>query len=85
LPSLPKLNENLALLRCSNNIIYDILDTNNIPTVKQKLITLNKFKNLYYSLKYKQKFRQILWKQIREPKIIKEYHPDNLGEMFKDI
>jgi Leucine-rich repeat (LRR) protein len=85
LPSLPKLNDNLTLLYCSNNIICDILNTNDIPKVKKMLIILDKFRHLYYSLKYKQQFRQILWKQIREPKIIKENHPDNLGEMFKDI
>jgi Leucine-rich repeat (LRR) protein len=83
---LPRLNDNLIELVCHNNIIYEILNTNDIPTVKEMLIILNKFKHLYYSLKYKQKFRQILWKQIREPKIMKEYHPHNLdlSEMFKN-
>jgi len=44
----------------------------------KKIKTLNKFRYNYYCLKLKKKFRDILWKNIREPKIIKKYSPQNL-------
>ena len=33
---------------------------------------------MYYSLKYKNKFRNWLWIKVREPKIQKYYHPNCL-------
>lgn len=46
---------------------------------------VNRVKHLFWSLKYKQKFRDILWKKIRLPKIEKHYHPDNLKELLIDV
>ena len=39
---------------------------------------MNRFKELYYGLKYKAQFRYLLWVKVREPKIQQHYHPDNL-------
>lgn len=46
--------------------------------------TLNKFRELYYTLKYKSKFRYLLWEKIREPKIRMKYHPDNLMKILEE-
>lgn len=37
---------------------------------------------MFYALKYKKQFHQWLW-HIREPKIRKRYHPDNLIKMLE--
>ena len=46
---------------------------------------MNKVKELFWSLKYKTKFRDWLWEKVRLPKIEKQYHPDNLKELLLDI
>ena len=44
---------------------------------------LNRFRELFYALKYKQKFRDLLWTKVREPKIRAKYHPDNLVNLLE--
>jgi E3 ubiquitin-protein ligase SspH2 len=80
---LPKLNENLKILYCNNyNLIY--LLNENINIIKKNINILNKFRFLYYCLKFKKQFRILLWIKIREPKIKKKYNPiyliNNLSE-----
>jgi len=53
-----------------------------IDITKEKIQRINKFRHLYYSLKYREKFRDWLWKKIREPKIKKHYHPNNLFDFW---
>ena len=67
------LNEELEELTCENNPIYEIINTNDIQIITQKLRVLNQFRYLYYSLKYKKRFRDWLWVKIREPKIRERY------------
>jgi len=45
---------------------------------------LKTFRELYYTLKFKQRFRDILWVKIREPKIRAKYHPQHLIELFDE-
>jgi hypothetical protein len=42
-----------------------------------------RFKELFYTLKYKKRFRDLLWVRIREPKIRNKYHPDNLIKLLE--
>jgi len=81
---LPDIPENLAILYFVHNpiynLIYEIINTNNLVIIKQKIRILNTFRYLYYSLKFKNRFKKMLWETIREPKIIKKYHPDYLIE-----
>ena len=72
------LNEKIILLCCSNNPIYEIINSYNTPVIKQKLRVLNQFRYLYYSLKFKKRFRDWLWIRIREPKIREKYSHDYL-------
>ena len=37
--------------------------------IKKNIKTLNNFRNTYYYLKFKQRFRDLLWIKVREPKI----------------
>ena len=42
---------------------------------------LQKFRYTYYAVKFKQKFKRWLWEKVREPKIMKKFHPDYLNEL----
>lgn len=46
---------------------------------------LFQFKYLYYSLKYKSRFRHWLWIKVREPKIREYYSPVNLEKILSGI
>ena len=68
-----RLNTKLVVMDYINNPIYEIINTNDIDKIKQKLRVLNQFKYLYYSLKFKKRFRDLLWVKIREPNIREKY------------
>jgi len=67
------LNEKLQIIYYHNNPIYEIINSDNRDTIKQKMQILNNFRYSYYCLKFKKKFRDLLWMKIREPKIIERY------------
>jgi len=66
-------------------IYYDSIIYNNIHILKEKINTLNQFRFTFYCYKFKNKLRQWLWVNIREPKIKEKYHPDKLFELLKNI
>lgn len=70
-----RLNEKLEIIRYNNNPICEIIGGTNAI---KKLNILNNFRYLYYSLKYKKRFRDLLWVKIREPKIREKYSHDYL-------
>ena len=79
--SLPYLNENLGKIDISHNPISEFIGENIVlNNIKIKIQKLNDFRYLYYSIKYKKIFRYLLWEKIREPKIMKKYHPSYLIE-----
>ena len=45
--------------------------------------TIKRFREVFYTLKFKQRFRFILWEKVRLPKIQNKYHPDNLNKMLE--
>jgi hypothetical protein len=49
-----------------------------IAKLRNQINIINQFRELFYALKYKKKFQQLLWVHIREPKIRNKYHPNNL-------
>jgi Leucine-rich repeat (LRR) protein len=72
----------LTCLNYSNNDICDVIGINPfINSLKQKINTLNNFRVLYYALKFKKQFKRWLWERVREPKIIKQFHPDHLNKL----
>jgi hypothetical protein len=62
---------------------YNISMSDYIIKIRQEITIMNRFKELFYALKYKKQFRDWLWVRIREPKIRKKYHPDNLMKMLE--
>ena len=79
---LPHLNENLQKLCCYGNPINEIIK-GNIRRDKKQIQTINNFRYFYYYLKFKKRFRDLLWLKIREPKIRKKCNPSNLLENIK--
>jgi Leucine-rich repeat (LRR) protein len=69
----------LKKIDCLNNPIYDIIG-NDI----EKLRKLTKFRNFYFSLKYKQQIVNWLWELVRKPRIEKMYHPTNLLKFMNE-
>jgi hypothetical protein len=76
----------------SGTPIGKILSPANIPSVslphsydvmRSNLQILNRFRELYYTLKYKNQFRQWLWIKVRLPRIEQAHHPDRLQEALE--
>jgi Leucine-rich repeat (LRR) protein len=67
-----------------NNPIYDIIHNDNFDIVKRNIIIINKFRHLYYCIKFRDQFRKLLWEKIREPKIVKKYGPNYLIKHLGD-
>ena len=83
LTSLPYLNKNLHEIHFKNNPICKIIDIEIEKDICNKQIqTLNNFRHLYWCLKFKKQLNKWLWEKIREPKIMKQYHPNYL---FKNL
>ena len=59
--------------------------TTHLNQLKKTIITLDNFKYLFYSLKYKEKFRAFFWEKIRLPKIQEKYHPANLQKLIEHL
>ena len=77
LTSLPYLNKKLKI-SCENNPM--IITGKTRCEFKKNIEKFNNFRHLYYSLKFKNKFRHWLWSKVMEPKAMKKYHPDYLLE-----
>ncbi len=77
LTTIPLMN-NLQILYCNNNPINDLIE-NSID----KLKILNKFKELFYTLKCKKRLRNFYYDKVIRPKIEFKYHPDKLIELIE--
>jgi len=93
LPVLPRLrwfvcetNSIISLPEEINNIIYDIYNTPTFIRIElnDKKTQIKRFRSLYYHLKFKKVFRELLWK-IRVPKIQEKYSPENISKMLNGL
>ena len=73
MPHLPALNTKLTYINC------DLLCCSTI--FSNKIAILMKFRFTFYCFKLKNKFKRWLWEKVREPKIMKKFHPDHLNEL----
>ena len=90
LTCLPLLPSALEELYCVNNQFMDFYITKGeltmseyITKVRKQIAIINHFRYLFYALKYKKQFYKWLWVYVREPKIQKRYHPNNLITMLE--
>jgi hypothetical protein len=77
---LPILNERIETFSFDENPISEIVNGENISVIKMQIQTINNFRDLYYSLKFKNQFKYWFWEKVMEPKIMKKYHPSYLLE-----
>ncbi len=78
------MNEKLQELYCDGNPINEIIKGNVLRDKNKQIQTINNFRYLYYSLKFKKRFLDLLWMKIREPKIRKKYYPGNLMKNIEE-
>ena len=78
--------DNLEMLDCSYNPINNIVRhyNNDIKVTKSRVKTLNRFRDLFHALKYKNKFRTWMMNVIEKIALIK-YSPDNLEVVLMDV
>ena len=88
LTSLPELNTSLEELYCSYNQLpfklncCGFLQNEKRNKLNQYIKCLERFKELYHTLKFKRQFRDWLWIKVRLLKIQNQFHPDKLEEML---
>jgi hypothetical protein len=84
--SMPEIKSNITFLNfeCEVFGIYKGNNPENYKIINQ-INTINQFKSTYYHLLCKKKLRKWLWKRVREPKIQRMYHPDNLKKILDNI
>ena len=80
----PNFPDKLIGLFCFDNPITPVLYCYDLNVTKQKVKRLNSFRYLYYCLKFKKRFRKFLWEKVREPKIMKQYHPSYLEDHLNE-
>jgi Leucine-rich repeat (LRR) protein len=83
LTSLPLLPDSLTMIVYDDNPIHDnLMELNTtIDTVQQTVLILNRFRYLYYCLRYKIKFIQWFLK-VNEAKIMAKTHPDKVAALL---
>jgi len=84
LTSLPNLPEKLVIISYYDNPIFEIIKNNSLYILKQNNAKINRFRELYYCIKYKNKFREWLWEKVRKPSAMKLYSPEYLLNNLKD-
>jgi hypothetical protein len=87
------LPENLEkMIRDNLNFLYDsprtqinnLIFNNNLVIINIKINILNKFRYLYYCLKFKKQFRYWLWEIVKKPIIENKFNPKYLIENIVD-
>ena len=78
---LPSITSNIHELYCDEISNYNVFNNFNFIINCEIIKTLLNFRFTYYCLKLKNKFKKWLWEKVREPKIMKKFHPDHLNEL----
>jgi hypothetical protein len=79
------MNANGELDQMANYVNYINENVNQTFLLREKIQTLYHFRSLFYTLKYKDRFRDFLWDKIRRPKIEAKYHPSNLQKLIDEL
>jgi hypothetical protein len=79
------MNANGELDQMANYVNYINENVNQTFLLREKIQRLHHFRSLFYTLKYKDRFRDFLWDKIRRPKIEAKYHPSNLQKLIDEL
>jgi hypothetical protein len=81
---LPLLPPTLETINFENNPISEYFNAFNIQLLRKQVNILYKFRSTYYHLKFKQRFRNLLWSK-REERTRIFYSPENLLKLVEEI
>jgi len=81
---LPLLPPSLKIIHFENNPMCEYFNTFNINILRTQVSIVYKFRSTYYHLKFKQRFRNILWTK-REERVRAFYSPENLKILICNI
>jgi Leucine-rich repeat (LRR) protein len=81
---LPLLPETIDTIYIDNNPMVEYFSCFDITLLRKQVCIVYNFRSTYYHLKFKTKFRNLLWK-MREPRIQKYYSPENLIRLLETI
>ena len=77
---IPILPVKLREILCEENPL--IYKENTISCINQTNKILGRFQELYYHLKCKKQFREILWERIRQKHIKEDFHPSKIRQLL---
>jgi Leucine-rich repeat (LRR) protein len=75
---------NMNILYRSADAYHGVTDEINITAIKkinEKSKIYIKFRELYFALKFKKQFRDLLWLRVRQPALLEKYHPKYLSDL----
>jgi hypothetical protein len=78
------LPETLQTIHFENNPMSEYFNAFDIDLLRKQVSIVYKFRSTYYHLKFKQRFRNLLWTK-REERARIFYSPENLIIIIKDI
>jgi hypothetical protein len=84
---LTQLNKENIIMSDGQKIIheYNEIQLHNTSNIIIIYNFLNNFKYLYYCIKFRNQFRNLLWIKVREPKIKEYYNPKNLIKLLNQM
>jgi hypothetical protein len=66
-----------------NNISFISLhNVEELQTIKNKIKVFHNCKYIIYSFKCRKQFRKLLWEKVREPKIRRQFAPENILDIL---
>ena len=83
LTGMPTLPQNLIRLYFENNPIFEIVNHTSLIEINRDIRTLNNFRHMYRSLKFKKKFRKWLLKS-KELQIRQRCHPSKVIKLLEE-
>lgn len=81
---LPLLPPSLETIHFENNPMAEYFNAFNIDLLRTQVSIVYKFRSTYYHLKFKQRFRNLLWTK-REERARIFYSPENLKKIVEEI
>lgn len=81
---LPLLPPSLETIHFENNPMEEYFNAFNIDLIRTQVSIVYKFRSTYYHLKFKQRFRNLLWTK-REERVRIFYSPENLKKIVEEI
>jgi len=77
-----KYNSYIKLLFGNNISFISLHNVEELQTIKNKIKVFHNCKYIIYSFKCRKQFRKLLWEKVREPKIRRQFAPENIVDIL---